>query len=253
MSNQITPKTPEEISIMKEGGKKLAHIKKKLAEVVQEGENAYAIEELANELIDESGGKASFKMVPNYSWATCVNVNDGVVHGIPKKETIFKSGDVVSVDVGLFFKGFHTDTSLTVAIEPDKETKKFLGAGMEALANAIEKAKAGNYIYDISKAIEDTLSKHKLVPIKALVGHGIGRALHEDPHIPCFTREKRTNTPLIPQGATMAIEVMYTNGKPDLILEDDGWTISTRNGKIASLFEETVAVTGGGPVVLTKN
>jgi len=253
MSNQIKPKTPQEISIMKEGGKKLAEIKKKLGEAVKEGENAHKVEELANELIKKAGGKASFKMVPNYSWATCVNINEGVVHGIPKKETIFKKGDVVSVDVGLYFKGFHTDTSLTVAINPDDETKKFLGVGMEALDNAISKCVPGNYVYDISKVIEDTLEENKLFPIKALVGHGIGRALHEEPHIPCFTKEKREKTPVIPEGATMAIEVMYTKGNSDLILEDDGWTISTRDGKIASLFEETVAVIGGGPVVLTKD
>ena len=253
MSNQIISKTPKEISIMKEGGKKLAEVKKKLGEAVKEGENAYKIEELANELIKKAGGKASFKMVPNYDWATCVNVNEGVVHGIPKKETVFKDGDVVSIDVGIYYKGFHTDTSLTVAINPDKETKKFLGVGMEALTKAISKCVPGNHIYDISKAIEDTLEKNELSPIKALVGHGIGRALHEEPHIQCFTKEKRQKTPVIPEGATMAIEVMYTRGSSDLILENDGWTISTRNGKIASLFEETVAVIGGGSVVLTKN
>lgn len=249
---QIKIKTPEEIKIMAEGGKKLGRIKNKLAQSVKEGANAKEIEDLAVKLIKKEGGKPSFKMVPDYYWATCVNVNDGVVHGIPKKEIVFRKNDLVSIDVGIFYKGFHTDTSVTVGISLSKERKAFLEAGKEALKAAIKEAKVGNRIYDISEKMEKIITKHNLSPVRALVGHGVGRKLHEEPQIPCFVATGRENTPEIPEGAVLAIEAMYTKGDPELVLEKDEWTIATRDGKIASLFEETVAVTASGPLILTE-
>ncbi|MBI2103439.1 type I methionyl aminopeptidase [Candidatus Woesebacteria bacterium] len=249
---KINIKTPAEIEIMKEGGKKLALIKNSLKKSVREGVSAEKIEELASSLIEESGGKASFKMVKDYRWSACVNTNEGVVHGIPHPRIIFKKGDVVSVDVGLFYKGFHTDTSFTVALSPNRQTKKFMNAGKEALANAVSAAKVGGRVYDISKSIEETLDKYGYNPIEALVGHGVGKNLHEDPQIPCFTKGSRDESPIIPLGATLAIEVMYTQGSPEVYIDaSDGWTILTKDGKIAALFEETVAVTADGPIVLT--
>lgn len=250
--NKIIAKSKEEIKIMQEGGKLLAGIKKKLIDNVKEGANAQEIDSLAESLIEKAGGKPSFKMVENYSWTTCVNINEGVVHGIPKKSVVFEAGDVVSVDVGLFYKDFHTDTSFTVAIKPDAKTQDFLKLGKKALKNGISQALIGNRIYDISKAIEDTLKQDKSSPIRALVGHGIGKKLHEAPQIPCFTSGRKEDTSEIPEGAVFAIEVMYTMGSPELGLDEDGWTISTQDGKIASLFEETVAVIGDGPLVLTE-
>lgn len=237
---------------MAEGGKKLAKVRSRLAAAVKEGVSAEDIEELADKLIAESGGKPSFKMVPGYSWATCINVDEGVVHGIPKKEIVFKKGDLVSIDLGLFYKGFHTDTSFTVGVCANDETEQFLEAGRIALAGAIEKARVGNRIYDLSEAIQGTLVKEKLNPIKALVGHGIGKDLHEEPPIPCFVDGKKEATHEIPEGAVLAIEVMYTKGKGDVKLTDDSWTIVTQDGKIAGLFEETVAITRGGPKILTR-
>jgi methionyl aminopeptidase len=250
--NNIIPKSKEEIETMKEGRKLLSEVKKELIDNVKKGASAEEIDSLAESLIEKTGGKPSFKMVENYSWTTCVNINEGVVHGIPKKSIIFKAGDVVSVDVGLYYKDFHTDTSFTVAINPDEKTEEFLEMGKKALKNGISQALIGNRIYDISKAIEDTLKKGKSSPIRALVGHGIGKKLHEAPQIPCFVSGKREDTPQIPEGATFAIEVMYTMGSSELGLDEDGWTISTQDGKIASLFEETVAVIGNGPLVLTE-
>ena len=250
---KINTKTKEEINIMAEGGKKLAEIKSKLKGSIKEGVNAEEVEKLANQLIQKLQGKASFKMVPRYNWATCININDGIVHGIPKGSMVFQRGDLVSVDVGFYYKGFHTDTSFSVNLGSDKEINGFLKTGEQALDNAIDAAKVGNRIYDISKSIEETLKSKKLSPIRALVGHGIGRDLHESPQIPCFVSGKREETEEIPDGAVFAIEVMYTKGGPDVKLARDGWTISTRSGKIAGLFEETVAVTSGGPLVLTKS
>ena len=250
--NSITIKTSSEMKIMREGGKKLGELKKELIRQIKEGVSAAEIEELACALIKKHGGTPSFKMVPGYSWATCVNINEGVVHGIPKKTVIFKKGDVVSVDLGIFYKGFHNDTSFTVAISPTKDIKRFLEVGEEALEAAIDQAIPGNRIYDISKAIEDVLKENKIQPVEALVGHGIGRDLHEQPQIPCFVNVKRDKTPIIPKGATFAIEVIYTMGSPEIQVEEDGWTIKVKDDKISGLFEETVAISSNGPIVLTK-
>lgn len=247
----ISIKTEAEIEKMREGGKKLAKVKAKLREKIAPGVSAAEVEELANTLIQKEGAKASFKLVEGYSWATCVNVNDGLVHGIPKKETIFKKGDVVSVDVGLLYKGFHTDTSFSVDVDGSSEIKSFLRTGQEALNSAIKKAKPGGRIYDISEAIETRIKKSGYIPIRALVGHGVGKSLHEEPSIPCFTFGKREDTPEITPGMVLAIEVMYTHGSPEIVRESDKWTISTRDGKISALYEETVAVRPHGPIVLT--
>ncbi len=244
-------KSKEEIEIMTECGQKLARVKKALFEKVAERVNAWDIEELAVDLIEKEKAEASFKKVPGYSWATCVNINAGLVHGIPKKEVVFKKGDVVSVDLGLYLKGFHTDCSFSKGLNVGYEIEKFLKVGKEALAKAIQATTFGNRVYDISEAIEKTVVAGGYKPIRALVGHGIGRELHEDPQIPCFLPGPKGESMEISEGATFAIEVMYAQGSPDLIQAKDGWTIVTQDGKISALFEETVAVVGGRPKVLT--
>lgn len=247
----ILLKTPKQIEVMREGGEKLARVKKALREAVKVGVKASEIDELAEKLINDEGGKSSFKMVPNYYWSTCVNINEGVVHGIPKPEIVFKKGDLVSVDVGMYYKGFHTDTSFSTGLDVDKKTSQFLKVGQDTLRLAISKAKIGNYIYDISEATEKSLNSAGFTPIRDLVGHGVGKSLHEDPEIPCFIRFPREATPEIQEGAVLAIEIMYTLGTGDLVLENDGWTIATRDVKISALFEDTVAVTKEGPILLT--
>lgn len=250
--NQITYKSPKEIEIMKVGGRKLAKVRDRLFDEVKEDVSAADIEKLANQFIEEEGAEASFAMVPRYKWATCVNINDGVVHGIPHPEIVFNDGDIVSVDVGIYYEGFHTDTSFSKVIGNHPEKQKFLNAGRESLDNAIAEAKPGNKIRDISRAMEETLKKHHLNPIKALTGHGIGRNLHEDPAVPCFVSNALDGRTAIEEGMTLAIEVMYTSGTGEIVLEDDGWTLSTKDAKISALFEETVAVTHDGPFILTK-
>lgn len=251
IQNRISSKTDAEIEIMVEGGNKLREIKARLKRETRKEVKASTIDALAEELILKSGGKPSFKMVKGYKWTTCINVNEGVVHGIPTGDLVFKKGDIVSVDVGMYYKGFHTDTSFSLGIDVDNDAKKFLGAGEEALINGIEAARVGNRIYDISYGIEHTLDKANLSPIRALVGHGIGRNLHEDPQIPCFTKGKRNNYLEIPRNATFAIEVMYCRGNGNVALESDGWTIVTADGTISALFEETIAITESGPIILT--
>lgn len=251
IAHNIPIKSPDELKIMVEGGRKLAYIKAELKKTMSKGTRASDIENLATELIKKAKGKPSFKMVNNYYWSTCVNINEGLVHGIPKNSVMFNNGDVISVDVGIFYKGFHTDTSFTVGIEPDVKTTRFLDTGKLALKKSVEKATVGNRIYDISNIIESTIRKSGYSPIKALVGHGVGKLLHEEPQIPCFIQGNREDSPEIKEGMVLAIEVMYSIGKDEVFLDKDGWTIVTRDGKISALFEETIAVRKSGPIVLT--
>lgn len=247
----IDIKTDQEIAIMALGGAKLGRIKNTLAAAVKIGGNAAEIEDLAVSLIKKEGAEISFNKVPGYRWATCVTVNAGLVHGIPVKSLVFKKGDIVSVDVGVLYKGFHTDASISVGLDVTPENKKFLNIGKQALERAISKAKPGNYLYEISKAIEDTVEGAGFTAIKALVGHGVGRKLHEDPQIPCFVPGRIEDSPRLEAGMTLALEVMYAQGNDAVEVMPDGWTIAMRDGKISALFEETVAVTKAVPKVLT--
>lgn len=249
---KITIKTPEEMAVMAEGGKILAYVRDELFKIVAPGVTAWDVEMAADRLIKEKGAFPSFKKVQGYSWATCINVNTGVVHGIPRKETVFEDGDVVSVDVGVFYKGFHTDTAVTKYLGKDPKIVKFLETGRRALNNAIKQAKAGNTIGDIAKAYQDTLNRASLNPVRSLTGHGVGKNLHEDPYIPCFTSNSASERVKIVPGMTLALEVMYTFGSGDLTLDNDGWTLRTKDAKLAALFEETVAIGVTGTSILTR-
>ncbi len=189
-------------------------------------------------------------MVEGYHWATCLNVNQGVVHGVPTDYKL-KKVDVLSVDIGLFYRGFHTDMAKTIEIE-GKARHEFLAAGRRALTKAIEASRPRNRVGHISQAIEESLKKGGFQPIKALVGHGVGRELHEPPQIPCYLKGRVENTERLEPGATLAIEVIYAQGKPGVVVGSDGWTVKTEDGKLAALFEDTVAVTQEGPAVLTQ-
>lgn len=247
----IAAKSKEEIEIMEEGGRKLRSIKETLRKMVSIGITPKEIDKEAESLIAKTGGNPSFKMVKDYHWATCININEGVVHGIPTNLPL-REGDIVSVDVGLFYKGFHTDTSFTVPVgKVSEKVGRLLDAGRRALSESISRVRAGNKISDISRAMESVLKEGGYSPVEALTGHGIGRNLHEEPHIPCFWREGMKDEE-IPEGASFAVEVIYTEGLPDLELLEDGWTLRTKDGKIAALFEETVIATRQGPLVLTE-
>jgi len=200
----------------------------------------------------QKGALPSFKMVDGYQWATCINLNSGLVHGIPTSGVVFKKGDLVSVDVGVYFKGFHTDTSISVGIDLSPESQRFFDVGQETLNKALKVVKAGNHVYDISKTIEKEIESAGYTTIKALVGHGVGRELHEEPQIPCFLPGRPEESPRIEKGMVFAVEVMYSMGSDKVEILEDGWTIGMRDGKISGLFEDTVAVTEKGSRVLTR-
>ena len=245
-------KTKQEIETMREGGKLLAQVRDELKEFVDVGISGLEVEEKAVKLIKKTGGESSFQKVPGYRWATCLNVNEGVVHGIPRKETVFAKGDVVSVDVGLFYKGFHTDTSFSVGLDVDNKTKEFLEVGQKSLEKAIKAAKSGNHISDISRALQETIEGAGFSPMRSLVGHGIGRELHEDPQVPCYVVGRGYLDPELVEGLVIAIEIMYAQGSDGIKYMPDKWTISTQDGTISALYEETVAITKNGPLVLTR-
>lgn len=245
----------QKAEVMQQGGKKLGEILDKLLIFSAPGVSLIEIEKLAEKLIKDTGGTPSFQTVEDYKFATCLCVNDVVVHGLPSSYKL-RQKDILGIDVGLLYKGFHTDASWTLPIgdKIDPDTRKFLEAGKLALKKAIYKAVVGNKIWDISHAIEETIRAYGYSPVKALIGHGVGKKLHEDPPIPCFTRGARERSPKIEEGQTLAIEVIYNKGSYAVVYKsDDGWTISTEDESPSGLFEHTILITPNGPLVLTAN
>lgn len=237
---------------MKEGGQKLRCVLNAVLLAVQPGVSKLELDKIAEKEIKNQGGEPGFKKVPNYHWSTCLTVNNEVVHGIPNQD-VLKSGDVLGIDLGLYFRGFNTDLAVTIIVGNSNRGKdRFLAVGKKALESAIKQTKPGNHVGDISLAIQEKIENAGYFPVKSLTGHGVGRELHEDPSIPCFLDKEVKKTPKLAEGMTLAIEVIYNQGTPELVLADDGWTIVTKDGKISSLFEETVAVTGNGPLILTR-
>jgi len=244
----IPLKTKNDIETMREGGVIALTALKKVLENIKPGIKLSELDRIADQYIIDSGGEASFKTVDGYSYATCINVNEGIVHGIPTDYEL-TTGDVVSIDLGVLYKGFHTDLSHTVEVGTDKE-KVFLDTGKQALSNAISKLLVGNRIGDISQAIQSTVESVGYSVSRDLVGHGVGAELHEDPLVPGYGR--KGEGPLIQEGLVLAIEVIYQRGSPRIEVDDDDWTIKTSDGSLSGLFEQTVAATKDGPVIITS-
>jgi methionyl aminopeptidase len=238
------------LEAMTEGGTRLGWIKGQLVKEIKAGVTPLAIEALANRLIVEGGDKASFKMEAGYHHATCININEGMVHGIPNSIP-FKSGDVVKVDLGLFHNGYHLDTAVTVQIPPvDGKVTKFLETGQKALKSAISIALQGNTVFDIGQAIQQIIEGEGYSVIRDLTGHGIGRKLHMDPYIPCFA-DNQNKKDILSLDQTIAVEVMYAMGDWHLVEDQDGWTLSTQDKSLTGYFEETVYIGKDGPLILT--
>ncbi len=207
------------------------------------------LDEIATKVITEAGATPSFHTVDNYQFSLCVTENDKVVHGLPTKEK-FVSGDLVGIDIGALYKGFHSDLAQTYILgKVEEETTRFLETGKIALKKAISMVKVGGRVGDISEAIQTTIEGAGYSVVKELVGHGVGRQLHEEPLIPGIGR--RGTGIKLEEGLVIAIEVIYSQGHPEVVLLPDGWSIATKDGSLAGLFERTVAVTKKGPVVLT--
>lgn len=245
------PKADQErIIAMREGGAKLSRVKQRLAEFVVAGKTFEAIEAKAQELIKAEGAVPSFSTVPGYHWATCLMINEGMCHGIPQHKTL-QNGDVLKIDVGLIWKGYHLDTTTTVAIgEVSDKVKTFLEVGQRSLKKAINKASVGNTVYDISAAMQRVVEGQGYSCVYQLCGHGIGKELHAEPEIPCLA-QKRDKQKKLKLGQTIAVEIMYAAGNAYLEVAEDGWTYETADGSLAGMFEETVLIGPKGPEVLT--
>lgn len=262
----IDIKTKEEVKIMTHGGKILSETLWEVIKYIKPGVTELELDQLAEKLIIKKGGQPGFKKVKGYFHTICSSTNEVVVHGIPTSYQL-KEGDVIGIDCGVFYKGFHTDMSETLrvsaqnstlrhrsgqALKAQSETKKFLETGKRALEEAIKVAKVGNRIGHISQTIQQIVEAGGYSVVRSLIGHGVGRELHEEPEVPGFLNRAIEKTPLLKEGMTLAIEVIYNMGKPDVVFGNkDGWTISTKDGSISGVFERTVAITSEGPVVLT--
>ena len=237
----IICKTSEEIEWMRHSnllvGNTIAH----LASMLRPGITTLELDVLAGQLIRDNGGVPSFLNYNGYPFNTCISVNDAVVHGFPSKSEL-KEGDVVSIDCGVFKNGFHGDSAYTFVLgTPAEGVMALLQTTKESLYKGIEKAVANNRIGDIAWAVQEHAEKnHGYGVVRELVGHGIGRSLHEDPQVPNFG--KRGNGPKLTVGMTLAIEPMINMGKKEVFYDDDGWTVRTKDGLVAAHFEHSICV-----------
>lgn len=278
----INIKSKQEVEIMKTGGRMLAEVLFAVMDSIKPGVTELELDQLAEKLILEKGGEPGFKKVKGYHHTICMSTNDAVVHGIPGGYK-FKEGDVVGVDCGVFYKGFHTDMAETRSVSTNnkklitnntnysssersesrssrqartisvEDVEKFLEVGKRALDAGIEEAVIGNRVGHISKVIQDIVEKEAGYSIvRSLIGHGVGKELHEEPEVPGYLNGKIEKTPLLQDGMTIAVEVIYNMGKKDVMLDHDGWTIRTKDGSVAGLFERSIAITKSGPIILTQ-
>jgi len=253
----ITIKTPEEVKIMDKSGKILATVLAQVMEAAKPGVSEIELDIMAEKLIREMGGEPGFQKVPGYHNTICISTNDVVVHGIPT-EYILKKGDIVGVDCGVYLDGFHTDMSDSIIVGGEKEADPknvlFLQTGKKALLKAIQQVKPGNHVGDISQTIQSIVEGAGYSIVRNLVGHGVGRELHEEPEIPGFIRGSVAKTPLLRPGMTIAVEIIYNMGKKEVVYAggSDEWTIKTKDGSLSGLFERTVLVTEKGHKVLTE-
>ena len=252
----IIIKTPEEIEIIREGGKRLAFVLNKVKEMIKPGISTLELDRYAEGLIKEAGDYPAFlNYRPEgadtpYPASLCVSVNEEVVHGIPNKDKILKEGDIVSIDLGLRHKGLYTDMAMTVGVgEISNGSKKLLEITERALKVGISAAQCGARIGDIGHAIESFVRPHKYGIVEILAGHGVGKKIHEDPYIPNFG--KANTGAKLEKGMIIAIEPMINNGTKNVVLQKDGWTFKTADAKRSAHFEHTILITDGEPEILT--
>lgn len=245
----IQLKTEKEIELIRMGGDILAGALKLVREACEPNVKTKELDQLAEEYILERGGRPAFKGYQGFPATLCISINEEVVHGIPGNRRL-KSGDVVSVDCGVIWEGFVADSATTIPIgDIDEETAKLLQVTEESLYKGIEQARIGNYVRDISQVVQEWVEKHGFSVVRELVGHGVGREMHEDPQIPNYVTAQRG--PKLNEGLVIAIEPMVNLGGCEVRLKRDRWTIETLDRSTSAHFEHTVAVTKDGPKILT--
>lgn len=230
------------------GGSALGNVRRKLVAMVKPGLDLFEIEVEARKLITAAGAISNFAFVDNYGFATCLMINDEVVHSRPRHYQI-KEGDLITVDVGLEWHGWQLDTADSLLA--GRSDDKFIETGRQALNKAIMAAKPGNRVGNISKIIQETLEKNGYSAVRQYCGHGLGKQIHEDPQIPCYLDGPVINTPLIKAGMVLAVEVMMNEGGYKVVLDKDGWRSRTADGSRSAQFEHSILITASGSRILT--
>lgn len=246
----IIIKTEEQIAIIRESCRRLAIVHKELEEFIKPGVSTKEIDILGDSLIRKLGGIPNFLHYNGYPASVCVSVNDEVVHGVPHRKHILQEGDIVSLDMGMIYRGYHSDAARTHAVgEVSPEARQLIKVTRESFFAGIKKAKAGNHLFDISNAIADYVKPYGYGIVRDLVGHGVGTKLHEDPQIPNFEQRKRG--PKLRPGMTLAVEPMINIGRADVEWLEDDWTVVTEDGSLSAHYENTILITEGEPEIFT--
>ncbi len=246
----VSIKSQSEIALMREAGKLLAKTHEELKNAIRPGMSTLEIDQLGEKIIRGFGCIPSFLNYNGFPASICVSVNDEVVHGIPTKDRILMEGDIVSLDAGLIYKGYHADAARTYGVgNISANAQKLIDVTQQSFFEGIKMAKDGNHLHDISNAIADYCESFGYGVVRDLVGHGIGKNLHEDPQIPNF-RQRRRGIKL-QKGMTLAIEPMINEGTYEVAWLDDDWTVVTDDGTLSAHYENTILITDGEPEILT--
>lgn len=246
----VSIKSAKEIELMREAGRLLSITHEELGKAIKPGISTYEINRLGEEIIRSYGCIPNFLHYNGYPASICTSINEEVVHGIPSKNRILKEGDIISLDAGLIYKGYHSDAARTHAVgEVSEEARRLMDVTKQCFFEGIKYAKAGNHLHEISAAIQKFAESNGFGVVRDLVGHGIGTHLHEDPQIPNFKPAGR-GLKLRP-GMTLAIEPMITAGHYAVRWLEDDWTVVTKDGSLASHYENTIVITEGEPEILT--
>ena len=247
----ISIKNPEEIELMKEAGRILAITHEELKKAIKPGITTYDIDKLGEEVIRSYGCTPSFLNYCGYPASICVSINEEVVHGIPSRTRYIKEGDIVSLDAGVIYKGYHSDSARTYGVgEISPVCTDLIKVTKQSFFEALKVARAGNHIKDIGVAVERYVLQHGFDVVVDLVGHGVGKNLHEEPDVPNFSTRRRG--PKLKAGMTIAIEPMVTVGDYHVNWLDDGWTVVTADGLAAAHYENTILITESEPVILSR-
>ena len=246
----VSIKSAREIELMSEAGRILASVHEQLGAALRPGMSTMEIDRLGEKLIRGYGCVPSFKNYNGYPASICVSVNDEVVHGIPNKHHILREGDIVSLDAGVIYHGYHSDAARTHAIgRVSSQAEQLIRVTRECFFEGIKYARSGNHLNDISSAIQKYAESFGYGVVRDLVGHGIGSHLHEDPEVPNFAQDKR-GIRLRP-GMTLAIEPMINAGRGDVAWLDDDWTVVTDDGTLSAHYENTILITDGEPEIFS--
>mgnify|MGYP000736173725 FL=1 len=246
----VTIKSEREIELMREAGKILAKTHIELEKALKPGMTTWDIDHLGEEIIRSYGCIPSFKNYCGYPASICVSVNNEVVHGIPSKKRVIQEGDIVSLDAGVIYKGYHSDAARTHGVgEISKEAKQLIEVTRQSFFEGIKYAKAGNHLNDISAAVQAYAEEFGYGVVRDLVGHGIGEHLHEDPEVPNFARRRKGIR--LQAGMTLAVEPMINVGRPGVRWLDDEWTVVTEDGSLSAHYENTILVGEDGPEILS--